>query len=175
LEAAKKALRASDPDALDSIRRIAHTLKGSGGTIGLPEITAAAAVVEEIEEDQILDPLDALLDVLRDVCSGGEELPSSILVIEDDPVTSRTYQALLSADNREILPAETAEQARVFLEEKDIAIILLDLILPDTDGRNFLIKLRERPKYAAIPVIVVSAKGFSLCPLVQPNSFAMSY
>ncbi|UCD36639.1 MAG: response regulator, partial [Fidelibacterota bacterium] len=170
LEAAKKALHASDPDALDSIRRIAHTLKGSGGTVGLPEITEAATRVEEFEEGQLLEPLDTLLDVLREVCSGGGELPYSILVIEDDPVTGRTYEALLSADNREIHLAETAEQASEILAEKVIAIILLDLILPDTDGRNFLIKLREDPKYAAIPVIVVSAKG---SPATKAECFAL--
>lgn len=47
LETAKKALLANDPDAVDSIRRIGHTLKGSGSTIGLPEITEAAASVED--------------------------------------------------------------------------------------------------------------------------------
>ena len=159
LEAAGMALSADDPDAIDSIRRLAHTLKGSGGTYGFPEITDAAAALEGAGGDEIHAQLDALMMILRQVVAGGEERKSGILIIEDDQLFSRIIESRLSANNRQIFVAETATQAETILEQEDISLILLDLILPDTDGRNFLVKLRERPILARLPVIVTSAKG----------------
>ena len=64
----------------------------------------------------------------------------------------------LSAPDREILIAETTAAAERILEEKEISLILLDLVLPDMDGRNLLIRLREQPQTAALPVFVVSGR-----------------
>ena len=71
LESAREALLAGESDAADTIRQIAHTLKGSGGTYGYPGITAAAEVLQEAPPDQTLAHLDRLLAVLRRVISGG--------------------------------------------------------------------------------------------------------
>jgi len=159
LEAAKKALQTHDPDALDSIRRIAHTLKGSGGTVGFPEISTAAAGLEEAEDDQIPSRLESFLTLLHQVAVDGDERRFGILIIEDDPVASRILQVRLAASNREIFAAETGAQAEEILQREAVDLVLLDLILPDMDGRNLLMKLRARPDMALLPVIVVSVKG----------------
>lgn len=159
LEVARQSLLAGEAEGIDSIRRLAHTLKGSGGTYGFPEITEAAAVLESAKTDQAVPLLDTLLGILREVASGGEERKFGLLIIEDDPVTSRIIQSRLAGANREIFAAETAAEAEKFLEAEEIALILLDLVLPDTDGRNFLVKIRERPDLAGLPVIITSAKG----------------
>lgn len=159
LEVARQALLAEEPEVEDSIQRLAHTLKGSGGTYGFPEITEAAAALEAAEADQTMPLLDTLLGILREVASGGEERKFGLLIIEDDPATSRILQSRLAGANREIFAVETAAQAEKVLEAEDIALILLDLILPDTDGRNFLVKIRERPALAGLPVIITSVKG----------------
>ena len=159
LEAAKKAFQSDDPDAEDSIRRLAHTIRGSGTTYGFPEITTAAAKVEDAETGKLITELEEFLAILYTVAVEGETRQSGILIIEDNPVESRILQARLAAKNRNIYAAESAAQAEEILGQEDISLILLDLILPDTDGRNFLVKLKERPDMAGIPVFVVSAKG----------------
>ncbi len=159
LEAARQALLAGESEGVDSIQRLAHTLKGSGGTYGFPEITEAAAALETAEADQTIPLLDTLLGILREVAAGGEERKFGLLIIEDDPVTSRILQSRLAGATRDIFTAETAAEAEKILETEEIAIILLDLVLPDTDGRNFLVKIRERPELAGLPVIITSAKG----------------
>jgi len=45
------------------------------------------------------------------------------------------------------------------LEDEAIDLIVLDLILPDMDGRSLLTAIRERPETASVPVVVVSARG----------------
>jgi chemotaxis protein histidine kinase CheA len=72
LTAARTALGdpASAPAAATDIRRIAHALRGSGGTYGFPGISAAAAAVEESADEGIMPTLDALIMVLRDTAAG---------------------------------------------------------------------------------------------------------
>lgn len=63
------ALRAArDAGDCETIRRIAHSLAGGAGIFGFPEISAAARVVEEADENDVLPRLAhllALLDALR--------------------------------------------------------------------------------------------------------------
>ena len=68
LEPARVALLEGEPGAAaDTIRQIAHQLKGSGSTYGYPEITAAAETLQNAQEKEIPARLDALLVILRKV------------------------------------------------------------------------------------------------------------
>lgn len=51
--------------AREAVRRQAHSLKGSGQTYGYPEITTAAGPCEAASDEDLLERLQALLDVLR--------------------------------------------------------------------------------------------------------------
>ena len=67
LESAGVALLKGEPGTADTIRQIAHQLKGSGSAYGYPEITAAAEVLQNAQEKEIPARLDALLVILRKV------------------------------------------------------------------------------------------------------------
>ena len=69
LEAARAALD-SDSAAETAIRRVAHSLRGSGGTYGFPEISASAAAVEQAPRDALRERLDELLSILRATADG---------------------------------------------------------------------------------------------------------
>jgi diguanylate cyclase (GGDEF)-like protein len=64
----------------------------------------------------------------------------------------------LSDPSRIIFIAQTMKMADQILEERDITLILLDLTLPDADGRRFLHRVRDNPRTATVPIIVVSAR-----------------
>jgi diguanylate cyclase (GGDEF)-like protein len=158
LKAARRELE-FDRGAADSIRRLAHTLRGSGTTYGFPEITEAATAVEEGGEAEFPGALERLLETMRQICAVSEmEEKAGILVIDDDPFITDLLETVLASANREVHVAASAGEAEAILEEKRVSLILLDLILPDTDGRNFLLRLKERPSTANVPVIVLSAK-----------------
>jgi diguanylate cyclase (GGDEF)-like protein len=159
LTAARALLDERPADAAESIRRIAHALRGSGGTYGFAEITAAAAAVEEAGAEALPAAVERLLATLRAVVESREAQKVAVLVIEDDPDISFMLQTTLAAPNREILVAETAGQAEAMLVEKEVSLIILDLVLPDSDGRDLLVRLRERPATAALPIIVLTAQG----------------
>jgi len=67
LESARADLLAGEPGAADAIWKIAHKLKGSGGTYGYQEITAAAEALQNSQEKEIPARQDALLAILRKV------------------------------------------------------------------------------------------------------------
>lgn len=170
LNSAKAALQQQELQAGESIRRIAHSLRGSGQTYGFPEITRMAGEVEEATDTGLLTSLDRLLAAMREVASGADGAKIKILVIEDDLDTAALVQTALASDNREIVLVGSAAEAERVLNDDDIRMVILDLVLPDTDGRNLLVKLREQPRTAAIPVIVVSVL---VGPLPKTECFAL--
>ena len=83
-----------------------------------------------------------------------------ILVVEDDPEIRHLLSVVLADDDREIVTAEDGRSAREALEAGDaLDLVILDLILPDQDGRSVLTRLRADPATAPVPVIVISARG----------------
>lgn len=165
LGSAWKAFRDRAPDAIDSIRRVARSLRGSSVAPALPEIADLASILENARETEVPACLERLLAVLHEVTSSNVRDKAAILIIDDDRLTIRTLEEKLAGADREIYIAPNAAVAERILEEKDITLIILDIVLPDMDGRNFLIRLRERSRTAGIPVIVVSGlQG------VQPKS-----
>lgn len=159
LEAARKGVEEGHPEASDAIRRIARSLRSSGGAYGFPEISETAGRVEEADNPELLPSLDHLLETLEGVASRLGAGKIGILVIEDDPEVILLLRYCLEADNRDLHVVSTAAEAEKLLEDEDIALIILDLVLPDMDGRNLLVRLRERYPTLTLPVIVLSARG----------------
>lgn len=71
LESAMTVLQAGGTEAVETIRQMAHQLKGSGGTYGYPEITAAAEDLHNAQENNIPEQLNKLLVVLRKIVFEG--------------------------------------------------------------------------------------------------------
>ena len=84
---------------------------------------------------------------------------TSLLIVEDDPQMSKLLETILSASDRVIVTAASAREALILLNDNQVSLIILDLSLPDTDGRNFLATLRGRSATAGIPIIVLSGMG----------------
>jgi two-component system cell cycle response regulator len=81
-----------------------------------------------------------------------------ILVIEDDPEISYLLGEILGGEGREVVFAGSGFEARRVLESDDIDLVILDLILPDIDGRSLLTQMRATPRTAGLPVVVVTAR-----------------
>ena len=158
IEAALESLDAGGHEAADSLRRLAHSLRGSGATYGFPEVTDSAALVEDAAPDALAGTARDLLDVLRGVAVATPERSAVVLVVDDDPMQAHLARAMLEAPGRQVLTAASWTEARAILAEHDVALILLDLVLPDADGRNVLLTLREDARTAATPIFVVSGK-----------------
>lgn len=90
---------------------------------------------------------------------GGRSQPRRVLVVEDDPEIRHLLSVILDAEDREVVTVEDGASARRVLDEKPFDIVLLDLILPDLDGRTLLTDLREKRTTATVPVVVITARS----------------
>ncbi len=150
------ALREGDPEAEASIRRIAHQLKGSGSSFGLDQVTVAARAVEQAPDGGLAAEVDALLEVLKNSHAGSTAI-ARVLLIEDHEELARFLVTALESGGRKVERAGSLAQGRALLEA-DLSAIILDLTLPDGDGRDLLVEIVNDPILGAIPVVVLTAR-----------------
>lgn len=83
-------------------------------------------------------------------------MTTRILLAEDNEALSRMLQTFLIAKGYEVLPAQTGVAALQQLAAGDIDLLLLDLRLPELSGVEVLQKLRKSPKWAELPVVIMT-------------------
>ncbi len=83
----------------------------------------------------------------------------TVLVVEDDPAARTTLVDILSDEGYRCVEAAEGREAIAQLSAVHEApcVILLDLMMPVMNGWQFMEWLRQRPEYATVPVVVVSA------------------
>jgi len=83
-----------------------------------------------------------------------------VLVVDDDFINRKLIQALLKRHPEligEVLEAENGSEALTVLKEHpDINLILLDILMPVLDGKEFLKIFRSEPQNSRVPVIILS-------------------
>jgi CheY-like chemotaxis protein len=89
------------------------------------------------------------------------ELTKKIILIVDDVMVMRLMlRAKLEEAGFEVLEAEDGEKALTILEkEPDVRLIITDVKMPVMDGLELIGNIRNSLQYAAIPVIICTAKG----------------
>jgi CheY-like chemotaxis protein len=87
-------------------------------------------------------------------------MTAAILVVDDDADCRESLQLVLEDAGYAVAIAGDGREALQALESGPRpAAILLDLMMPVMDGKEFLAEIKRRPAFAAIPVIIVSAWG----------------
>jgi signal transduction histidine kinase/CheY-like chemotaxis protein len=84
-----------------------------------------------------------------------------VLVVEDDAETRNLIRRTLERENRQVLEAENGRAALEVLAREVPSVILLDLMMPEMDGFELVVKLRQAEAWRHIPVVVVTAKDLS--------------
>ena len=79
------------------------------------------------------------------------------LIVEDDEATREMMRRLLVGEGWVVGTAANGRDALTRLAAETPQLILLDLLMPEMDGFEFLARLRESPEYGAIPVIIITA------------------
>ena len=80
-----------------------------------------------------------------------------ILVVDDESRMQKLVRDFLVKQNFDVLEAGDGEEAvDIFFKEKDIALIILDVMMPKMDGWQVC---REIRKYSKVPIIMLTAKG----------------
>jgi PAS domain S-box-containing protein len=102
---------------------------------------------------------DHLLGVLKRLC----RFPSSglALVAEDDPAMRDLLRRSLEKADWTVVEAANGREALACMARQTPSLILLDLMMPEMDGFEFLAEVRQHPEWGSIPVVVITAKELS--------------
>ncbi len=83
-----------------------------------------------------------------------------ILIVDDDPVQRRLLEAAVRRSGHDVTALDSGDAALLALDGprgRDFALIILDLMMPGTDGLTVMERMRERG--IVVPVIVQTAQG----------------
>lgn len=80
-----------------------------------------------------------------------------ILVVDDESRMRKLVHDFLARNNYDVIEAANGEEALdIFYEDKDIALIILDVMMPKMDGWEVCAEIRRNSK---VPIIMLTAKG----------------
>ncbi|MBI4321772.1 MAG: response regulator [Chloroflexi bacterium] len=103
---------------------------------------------------------DRLVTILKRYQRG--QVPLHILVVEDDSPTREMLSRMLKKEGWTAAEAENGLVGLERMTEKRPELILLDLLMPEMDGFEFVLELRKRDDWRTIPVVVVTAKDLTV-------------
>lgn len=88
------------------------------------------------------------------------ENKKKVLIIDDDNRNIFALTAVLKSKGYHCLSAIGGEEGlQLMEEEKDIAVVLMDMMMPGMDGYEAMAKMNEHPELKEIPVIAVTAQA----------------
>ena len=81
----------------------------------------------------------------------------TILMVDDKPNNLLALETLLEDLDAQLLSASSGEQALTLLAERDIALVLLDVRMPEMDGLEVARRISGNPRSRHVPIIMVTA------------------
>ena len=81
----------------------------------------------------------------------------NILLVDDQPGKLLSYEAILGPLNENLIAARSGREALECLLRTEVAVILLDVNMPELDGFELASIIREHPRYRQIAMIFISA------------------
>ncbi|MEO6067052.1 MAG: protein kinase [Gemmatimonadota bacterium] len=88
---------------------------------------------------------------------GGVAGQALILVVDDDENNREVLRRRLVRENHAVEVAENGRRALEMIAARSFDLVLLDMLMPDTDGYEVLVQIKEDPATRDIPVIMISA------------------
>jgi signal transduction histidine kinase len=86
-----------------------------------------------------------------------EQEKVNILMVDDQPGKLMTYEAILNELGENLIPARSGKEALDHLLRTDIAIVLMDVSMPELDGFELADMIRQHPRFQKIAIIFISA------------------
>jgi twitching motility two-component system response regulator PilG len=85
-----------------------------------------------------------------------------IMVVDDSPTVRKIIEVTLRREGYEVVAVPDGVEALRYLLTEGARLpdlILLDLVMPRMDGFAFALKIKERPQFKAIPLVVLSRRA----------------
>jgi CheY-like chemotaxis protein len=145
-----------------------YELKKTAVTAAIPVIVVT--VVDEPKiglalgaAEYLVKPVDkeVLLETVRRHIGPGSNGPAKVLVVDDEAGTRELLKEMLESDGYVPVLAASGKEALEALAQISVSAILLDLIMPEMDGFELLLRMKEDPGSRNIPVLVLTAKDLA--------------
>jgi hypothetical protein len=109
--------------------------------------------------DFLVKPVDR--NLLREVLGRHRGEHRHILLVDDDKENRRVMRDLVTREGFIVMEAGNGREALDQLANVVPDLILLDVLMPEMDGFEFIEALRAEPTWCSIPLVVVTAKDLS--------------
>src|ERR1044071_7544287 len=81
----------------------------------------------------------------------------NILLVDDQPAKLLAYEVILKELNENLVVATSGREALEFLLKNEVAVILVDVCMPELDGFELAAMIREHPRFRKTAIIFISA------------------
>src|SRR5438046_8939347 len=81
----------------------------------------------------------------------------NILLVDDQPAKLLSYQVILRELDENLLVASSGREALECLLKNDVAVVLLDVCMPELDGFQLAAMIRDHPRFQKTAMIFISA------------------
>src|SRR5579862_4226051 len=81
----------------------------------------------------------------------------NILMVDDQPAKLLSYEAILSELGENLIKANSGKEALEQLLKHDIAVVLLDVSMPELDGFELADMIRQHPRFQKLAILFISA------------------
>jgi signal transduction histidine kinase/DNA-binding response OmpR family regulator len=138
---------------------------------GDPQLADIPVVLVTIEDNRsrgyslgateyMTKPIDRerLVRLLQGISS---PIARKVLLVDDDEIMRESVRRVLEQEKWQVEGASNGRFALQHLTESCPDVIVLDLLMPEMDGFEFLVEMRQRPEWRDIPVLVLTAKDLS--------------
>ncbi len=87
--------------------------------------------------------------------SGDEKV--NILMVDDQPAKLLTYEVMLAELGENLIKANSGREALQYLLQNDVAVVLMDVSMPELDGFELAEIIRQHPRFKRTAIIFISA------------------
>jgi PAS domain S-box-containing protein len=81
----------------------------------------------------------------------------NVLLVDDQPDKLLSYEVILGELGENLVKAASAREALQFLLKNDVAVVLIDVCMPELDGFQLAAMIREHPRFRKTAIIFISA------------------
>src|SRR5688572_31502951 len=82
--------------------------------------------------------------------------PVNILLVDDQPAKLLSYETILAELHENLIRANSGKEALDLLLRKSIAVVLVDVCMPELDGFELASLIRSHPRFQQTSIILVS-------------------
>jgi two-component system, sensor histidine kinase and response regulator len=86
-----------------------------------------------------------------------QQQQGAVLIVDDNPLIVNVLKSLLASENYEVYSSTNGQEASDALAQKNIDVIICDVMMPKMDGYQFHKHVREKAEFSHIPFIFLTA------------------